>query len=229
MSSQPAPLRQVFLLPFGSTPSADPPAPAGPPPAALPPPPPPPAPAAAAPAAAAPAAAAAAAPPPAAPPAPAAAPPAAADAAAAPPAAADAAPALLAAGGAVPSERVQEVVARLKFIAKLRPNEKLAVSTLTVQPVGWASSLARSFWGWLATPETRDRSLGFVKETIAAAAALMAAEPDVAPWLAAELSAARGGVASLAATYRDDRMFSSRVETLAAALDALCDAKPPAT
>lgn len=110
----------------------------------------------------------------------------------------------------------EEMLARLSFIGALRPGEKVDVASLTVAPDTYLTSLWRTF----VRGESREATLDFVRATVdeaLAAAAAAAAAPDplerrYAALLHAALRDATSGIASLAQTYADDRMYAKRVE-----------------
>ena len=132
---------------------------------------------------------------------------------------------------------VQDVISRLKFISTIKPEEKIDVSTLSIQNIGILGRLYRTFF---ARSESRQATLDFIRYTLGDAFELAAVylrdqEPrertmyDPSPHtfnmkiseiLINSLIAAKTGIESLKETYRDDRMFVSRVGTLIDTLDA---------
>lgn len=124
---------------------------------------------------------------------------------------------------------VQEVISRLRFIAKLQAGEKIDVSSLTVQPAGLLGRLYRTF---IARGETRVATFEFIRGVLGDAFSLAEARvrtpaghegarvrTPAGHMVADALAGARAGIVSLRETYRDDRMFVARVDTLLETLD----------
>lgn len=126
---------------------------------------------------------------------------------------------------AVDDAAAQDVVSRLKFLATVRPGERIDVATLTVLGNTVAARAHRALF---ARGESRDATLEFVRRTFDDAFAITSAcgahsgayERRVGGLVAAALDAARGGVAALAETYADDRMYAARVAALIEIVDA---------
>jgi hypothetical protein len=122
-------------------------------------------------------------------------------------------------------EAVQDVVSRLLFIASLRPGEKVDVATLSVQTPG---ILGRFYRTTVARGETRHATLDFIRLTLKEAYGLVpvfhgCGEPfgrTLGLMVVDALGAAKAGLVSLRDTYKHDRMFALRLDTLANALDA---------
>jgi len=120
---------------------------------------------------------------------------------------------------------VQDVISKLRFIATLKPNEKIDVAALSVQVDSYGSRLYRTF---IARGESRNTSLDFLRQTLGeafdlASAYLLRDEPfnkKIGQMVVDALAAAKAGIESLKETYKDDRMFASRVAALVGTLDA---------
>ena len=129
---------------------------------------------------------------------------------------------------AVDDAAAQDVVSRLKFLASVRPGERIDIATLTVLGNTFASRAHRALF---ARGESRDATLDFVRRTFIEAFALISScgahpgafERRVGGLVAAALAAARGGVAALAETYVDDRMYAARVAALIEMVDVRID------
>ena len=124
------------------------------------------------------------------------------------------------------SERsVQDVVSKLRFIATLKPHERVDVATLSVQPDSYGARAYRTF---LARGESRVATLEFIRQTLGEAFDLASAysirtEPfnqKIKLMILDALSDSKSGIESLKETYKSDRMFVSRVATLIGTLDA---------
>lgn len=121
-------------------------------------------------------------------------------------------------------EAFQSIISKLKFLAALKPDEKIDVASMSVQGVSAIERLWRAAFG---RGESRDTTYAFVRKTLNEAfdfACTYLDAPDpfrnrIGAIVVAEIREAKPGVVSLAATYRDDRMFVSRLNTLIATLD----------
>jgi hypothetical protein len=129
---------------------------------------------------------------------------------------------------------VQDVISKLKFIATLKPGEKIDVASLSVQPDTLGGRLYRTI---LARGESRAATLEFIRQTLGEAFDLASAyvvredsfNRKIGEMIIAALSAAKVGIVGLTETYKDDRMFVSRVETLVGTLEAkIADMTRPA-
>lgn len=129
---------------------------------------------------------------------------------------------------------VQDVISRLKFIATLKAGEKIDVATLSVQEPGIAGRLYRTV---LARGESRTATLDFIRLTLGEAFDLATAylkreeafNKKIGQMIIRALAAAKAGIESLKETYKEDRMFVSRIETLIGTLDAkVADLTQPA-
>jgi hypothetical protein len=124
-------------------------------------------------------------------------------------------------------EPAQVVISKLKLIATLQPAERIDLASLSVQGAGVLSSLYRTF---LARGESRGETFAFVRRTLDEAFVMAAAylsrgsgddfDQKVGWMIVRALRASREGTANLKATYADDRMYVSRIDTLIEFLDA---------
>jgi hypothetical protein len=120
---------------------------------------------------------------------------------------------------------VQDVISRLKFVATLQPGERIDVSSLTVLP---DTILGRMYRAAFARGESRTVTLEFVRQTLTEAFDMVerfghgpeTLNSRIGDMIVRALSASKAGIASLAETYSEDRMFVSRIGTLLATLDA---------
>jgi len=122
-------------------------------------------------------------------------------------------------------QTAQDVISRLKFISTIKPGEKIDVASLSVQA---DTVLGRLYRTVLARGESRAATLEFVRLTLGEAfdlAQTQAAHKDayvrrLGAMVFAAIVAAKAGILGLSETYKDDRMFVSRIETLLGSLDA---------
>lgn len=119
--------------------------------------------------------------------------------------------------GAADVEAVHDILSKLRFIAKIKPGERVDVGRLAVSADGWCAGLGR-----LWQNEGRETTLAFMRRTVddaLATAGQMLGSPlefnkELGRMLLAGLEEARVGVAALARTYESDRMFVAKVEIL---------------
>jgi hypothetical protein len=119
---------------------------------------------------------------------------------------------------------VQDTISRLKFISTINPGEKIDVGSLTIYPDTIMGRASRA----LLSRETRHTTLDFLRKELGEAFDIIegySGRKDqfgqhIAGMVAAALLASRSGVAALAVTYSDDRMFAARIRTLIETLDA---------
>ena len=119
----------------------------------------------------------------------------------------------------------QDVISRLKFISTIKPGEKIDVASLSVQA---DTVLGRLYRTVLARGESRTATLEFVRQTLGEAFELAQAQAvhedayvrRLGAMVFTAIVAAKAGIQGLSETYKDDRMFVSRIETLVGTLDA---------
>jgi hypothetical protein len=120
---------------------------------------------------------------------------------------------------------VQDIISKLKFISTIKPGEKIDVATLSVQPDTIIGRLYRTI---LARGESRTATLEFIRQTLGEAFDMIslyinhedAFSRQVGMMIVSALSVAKAGIMGLTETYKDDRMFVSRVEILVGTLEA---------
>jgi hypothetical protein len=123
---------------------------------------------------------------------------------------------------------VQDVISRLRFISMLKPGERIDVTSLSIQPDTFLMRLYRTT---IARGESRNTTLEFIRNTLNRAFDLIAIykktnDPfngKISQMIVSSMNAAKSGVLSLIETYKDDRMYVSRVETLISTFDAKID------
>jgi len=123
------------------------------------------------------------------------------------------------------SERsVQDIISKLKFIAKIQDGEKLDVCSLTLHKDTLGTSLYRTI---VARDESRDRALEFIRCVIGEAFDLASKYrrkeesffKKIGEMIILALKESRAGLLNLTKTYELDRMFVSKLETLMVTLD----------
>lgn len=124
------------------------------------------------------------------------------------------------------SERsVQDIVSKLKFIAKIKEGEKVDVQSLIiVDAEQWSSRIYRTL---IARGESREATLEFVRNVIGEAFDLAIRYltrgqeffRQIGDMIVQSLQESKQGLLNLTKTYRDDRMYTSRIDTLVTTID----------
>ena len=120
-----------------------------------------------------------------------------------------------------------ELVPRLKFIAKLNKGDKINVKNMYIQQNNLIDKLSRT----LFHVDDRSNTLLFVTDTIRLALEmlstfLLSREPyfvSQARNLATDLRAAKKGLLNLKETYADDVMFTCKIDALIEECEARLD------
>ena len=118
----------------------------------------------------------------------------------------------------------QEIIPRLKFIAKLNKGDKIYVKNLCIQPNNFFYRLMRSFY----YVDDRANALSFVQSTIRGGFELLQQHIEhdtvfhqqLCRNIFQDLRQAKEGLANLKETYQDDVMFACKVEALMEDIEA---------
>lgn len=118
--------------------------------------------------------------------------------------------------------------AKLKFIGKIKPNDKINVKHLYIQPNNFVSKISRSF----VYHDERENALSFVHSTIEKTLEIIsstlvdqkdikidASKEDRILNIVTDLKNAMYGIKNLAMTYVDDKFFCCKVEVLIQEID----------
>lgn len=131
--------------------------------------------------------------------------------------------------------KVQEVVGKLKFMAKIQHGEKINVQELFVRDndsvtqrflrtvKNWATYLSSS-----ETVESKDSTLAFIQDTVNNAITLIALyerdhdefKQNIANIIVNNLELSKTGIRNLISTYQSDRKFISEAEAVIQTLEA---------
>lgn len=120
---------------------------------------------------------------------------------------------------------IEEVIGKLKFIARINDGEKIDVDNLEVQPVCPYTSLIRTF---TLTGESKWKTLRFIRDTINQAWAIAESFKDskeeykrqIREDIIQDLIHTKIGLAHLKKTYADNRHFNSQLDAILGVLDA---------
>lgn len=123
---------------------------------------------------------------------------------------------------------VQDVLAKLKFIAKIGSDDVMDVTSLTISKRGWFTSISRTIASLAGRKESRDETLEFVRITFADAFELavkyrQTTDPfgiAISDKLIEAMKDSNVGINSLKTGYGHDKMFVSRLETFVTVSDA---------
>lgn len=124
-------------------------------------------------------------------------------------------------------QSTEDLISKLIFLSKLQEGEKIDTQTLSVTSDGWFTTLWRTF---IRTSESRDKTFEFIRFTVSRALETIKQLPVksiLRNQLITSTQRSFNGIRKLKVTYRNDRMFSSRLETFIARSEAvlhlLCD------
>jgi hypothetical protein len=118
---------------------------------------------------------------------------------------------------------ILETLSKLRFLAKIRPGEKIDVPSLTMSEDTWRTRFYRTFF----SGQSRQSTYGFLAETFDVADAL-AKECKTSlnehslsyfSMLLESMKAAREGCSNLLNTYNEDRMYVASLQTLLDTVD----------
>ncbi len=120
----------------------------------------------------------------------------------------------------ISTRNVYDVIAKLKFISKLKPNEKINTQSLTVIASDYITS--RLYRTFMERAESRTSVHEFIRNLVDTALTLaqihLTKEADeqfqLGKLLITSVEEIAPGLKSLKITYEDDRMLVSRLETI---------------
>ena len=119
---------------------------------------------------------------------------------------------------------VQDIVSKLNFISKIKEGEILDVSRLTLMEQNWGTSTYRTIF---ARGESREKSLDFFQSVIDKAFNLSsrylssndAFSREIGQLIFEAIQKSKTGLNNHIKTYKNDRMYTSKIETLISTLD----------
>lgn len=119
---------------------------------------------------------------------------------------------------------VQDIVSKLKFIAKVRPHEWMDVTKLQLYEKTYWNSFYRTLF---TRSESRNATLEFIRLVFGEAFELAARyntskapfRHAVAKMILDAMEESKTGIANLKESYKEDRMFVSKLETLTSIFD----------
>lgn len=127
------------------------------------------------------------------------------------------------------SERsVQDIVSKLKFISKIKEDEVVDVTSLSLAEKGWATSAYRTYRAIIARDnESRDDTLEFFRQVTEKAFDLAGKYltsndvfyQEIGTMIINALQESKVGISNHAKTYKKDRMHVSKIETFITTLD----------
>lgn len=119
---------------------------------------------------------------------------------------------------------LQDLFSRLKFITKIKRGEKINVPNLYTQENTWKTTISRTLW----SIDTRQNAQNFIKETIQNCFEMIGlylksnnvSKMEIVKNMVKDIHLAKGGIANIKYTYRNDTMFVCALETLEQRVDA---------
>lgn len=118
----------------------------------------------------------------------------------------------------------EEVISKLKFLAKVQKGEKINVNGLFVQLDGLKTTVSRTVWN----VDSRQNTLTFIEKVLANSTNLIElylnsnnhSKFEMAKNIINDLDSSKSGIQNLKNTYNDDVMFCSKIDTFIQMIDA---------
>lgn len=132
-------------------------------------------------------------------------------------------------------KKVQEILGKLKFMAKIQHGEKINVRELFVRDNDSVTQrFLRTLRNWSTllsaseTVESKESTLSFIQETVNGAITLISLyrknedefRNDIANMIVQNVELSKAGIRNLIATYQSDRKFISEAEAVIQTLEA---------
>jgi len=119
---------------------------------------------------------------------------------------------------------IQTIISKLKFISKIQEGEKIDVHRLLLYPNTSINNVYRTIF---SRGESRESALNFIKITIADALITSSSYlkndqqlyQDIGFMILKSLEESKIGIKNIIETYKNDRMYTSKFETLISTLD----------
>jgi hypothetical protein len=115
------------------------------------------------------------------------------------------------------------IITDLKFLSKIKKDEKFNIKYRYIQEVGLLTTLSRTFYN----RDNRDNTLNFINETIEKGFALIndykdskkVSEQQLSKYILEDIIGAKKGINNLMKTYSDDVMFCCILESYLQKID----------
>lgn len=126
-------------------------------------------------------------------------------------------------------KHLNDILSKLKFISKIKPNEIVDTRSMSLMEIGWLTSVYRTL---VVRTEGRDTTLEMFKTIVDSAfdlAELYSVSEermfkDVGNTLIESIRQAKNGIINHAKTYETDRMFASKTEAFLRTVDIRLEA-----
>ena len=121
-------------------------------------------------------------------------------------------------------ENQQEIITKLKFLARVNRGEKINVKEMTLQSEGYVTAFSRSVW----YVDNRNNTISFIQNTVQAAFNLVTllnknnsiSDHALAKSIVRDIALAKSGINNLKNTYSDDTFFCCSVDTYIETINA---------
>lgn len=125
----------------------------------------------------------------------------------------------------VDEQKIQDIMSKLLFVSKIKKGERLDVQNLQLEQTNMITSVYRTIF--MRGSESRNKTLNFITELVneslnVANKCIHSSnkfQSEVGNSLLDSLLQSKEGIQNLTETYKDDRMFVSKIETLLNILD----------
>ena len=118
----------------------------------------------------------------------------------------------------------QEVLTKLKFLAKVDRGEKINIRDMSLQNESWFTTLSRTFW----SVDNRNNTMNFIQNTITSAFNLIilllksdtVGDRQICKTIIEDIIRSKKGISTLKSTYAEDTYFCCGIDTYIQMIDA---------
>ena len=118
----------------------------------------------------------------------------------------------------------QEVLTKLKFLAKVDRGEKINIRDMSLQNESWFTTVSRTFW----SVDNRNNTMNFIQNTITSAFNLIilllksdtVGDRQICKTIIEDIIRSKKGISTLKSTYAEDTYFCCGVDTYIQMIDA---------
>ena len=118
----------------------------------------------------------------------------------------------------------QEILTKLKFLARVDRGEKINIKDMSLQNESWFTSISRTFW----SVDNRNNTMNFIQNTITSAFNLTllllksdtVGDRQICKTIIEDIIQSKKGIQTLKTTYADDTYFCCGIDTYLQMIDA---------
>ena len=118
----------------------------------------------------------------------------------------------------------QEVLTKLKFLARVDRGEKINIRDMSLQNESWFTTVSRTFW----SVDNRNNTMNFIQNTITSAFNLIilllksdtVGDRQICKTIIEDIIRSKKGISTLKTTYAEDTYFCCGIDTYIQMIDA---------